>query len=133
MTDPDATSLSLLSSAIAGVVAQATPAIVSVHSHRSRASGFVWRPNLVVTPDQTFGWKRSASQDRRTRSHDRRRVAAARHPGRRQEYHADPAFAGRPDARFALDGRCGGARPTYGRAGHGVIGGRPLAKPSWRR
>jgi S1-C subfamily serine protease len=54
MTDPDATSLSLLSSAIAGAVAQATPAIVSVHSHRSRASGFVWRPNLVVTPDEAL-------------------------------------------------------------------------------
>src|SRR5690349_5574429 len=40
MTDPGATSLSLLSSAVASVVARATPAIVSVHSHRSRASGF---------------------------------------------------------------------------------------------
>lgn len=51
MTDPSAT-LSLLSSAIAGVVAQAAPAIVSVHSHRLRASGFVWKPNLVVTADE---------------------------------------------------------------------------------
>ncbi len=54
MTDPSATSLSQLSSAIAGVVARATPAIVSVHSHRSRASGFVWKPNLVVTADETL-------------------------------------------------------------------------------
>jgi S1-C subfamily serine protease len=54
MTDPSATSLSLLSSAIAGVVARASPAIVSVHSHRSRASGFVWKPNLVVTADETL-------------------------------------------------------------------------------
>src|SRR5947209_7873522 len=54
MTDPSATSLSLLSSAIAGVVARATPAIVSVHSHRSRASGFIWKPNIVVTADETL-------------------------------------------------------------------------------
>jgi S1-C subfamily serine protease len=54
MTDPGAASLSLLSSAIAGVVARATPAIVSVHSHRSRASGFVWKPNFVVTADETL-------------------------------------------------------------------------------
>jgi S1-C subfamily serine protease len=54
MTDPGATSLSLLSSAIAGVVTRATPAIVSVHSHRSRASGFVWKPNLVVTADEAL-------------------------------------------------------------------------------
>jgi len=54
MTDPTATNLSLLSSAVAGVVARATPAIVSVHSHRSRASGFVWKPNLVVTADEAL-------------------------------------------------------------------------------
>jgi S1-C subfamily serine protease len=54
MTDPSAASLSLLSSGIAGVVERATPAIVSVHSHRSRASGFVWKPNLVVTADETL-------------------------------------------------------------------------------
>jgi S1-C subfamily serine protease len=52
MNDRGATSLSLLSSAVAGVVARAIPAIVSVHSHRSRASGFVWKPNLVVTADE---------------------------------------------------------------------------------
>src|SRR5437870_5765724 len=54
MTDPSVTNLSLLSSAVAGVVARATPAIVSVHSHRSRASGFVWKPNLVVTADEAL-------------------------------------------------------------------------------
>ena len=54
MTDPSTTSLSLLSSTIAGVVARATPAIVSVHSHRSRASGFIWKPNIVVTADETL-------------------------------------------------------------------------------
>jgi len=54
MTDPSATNLSLLSSAVAGVVARATPAIVSVHSHRSRASGFVWKTNFVVTADEAL-------------------------------------------------------------------------------
>jgi len=54
MTDPSATSLSLLSSAVAAVVARAAPAIVTVHSHRSRASGFVWKPNLVVTADEAL-------------------------------------------------------------------------------
>ncbi len=54
MTDPSTTSLSFLSSAIAGVVARAAPAIVSVHSHRSRASGFIWKPNIVVTADETL-------------------------------------------------------------------------------
>jgi len=54
MTDPNATNLSLLSSAVAGVVARATPAVVSVHSHRSRASGFVWKTNFVVTADEAL-------------------------------------------------------------------------------
>jgi S1-C subfamily serine protease len=54
MTDPSATDLSLLSSAVAAVVARAAPAIVSVHSHRSRASGFIWKPNLVVTADEAL-------------------------------------------------------------------------------
>jgi S1-C subfamily serine protease len=46
--------LSSLSSAIAGVVAKAVPAIVSVYSHRSRASGFVWKPGFVVTADEAL-------------------------------------------------------------------------------
>jgi S1-C subfamily serine protease len=54
MTDPTAAILSSLSSALAGVVAAAAPAIVSVHSHRSRASGFVWKPGLVVTADEAL-------------------------------------------------------------------------------
>jgi S1-C subfamily serine protease len=48
------TTLSLLSSAVAAVVARAAPGIVSVHSHRSRASGFIWKPNLVVTADEAL-------------------------------------------------------------------------------
>jgi S1-C subfamily serine protease len=54
MTDPAAASVFSFSSAIAGMVARTTPAIVSVHSHRSRASGFVWRPGLVVTADEAL-------------------------------------------------------------------------------
>ncbi len=46
--------LSSFSSAIAGVVAGATSAVVSVHSRRSRASGFVWKAGLVVTADETL-------------------------------------------------------------------------------
>lgn len=54
MSDSTPVSLSSLSSALADVVARTTPAIVSVHSHRSRASGFVWRPGLVVTADEAL-------------------------------------------------------------------------------
>jgi S1-C subfamily serine protease len=54
MTDPSAAVLSSFSSAVAGVVARAAPAVVSVHSHRSRASGFVWKPGLVVTADEAL-------------------------------------------------------------------------------
>jgi hypothetical protein len=49
MTDP--TPLSSLSSALADVVARAALSVVSVHSHRSRATGFVWKPGLIVTAD----------------------------------------------------------------------------------
>jgi S1-C subfamily serine protease len=48
------TPLSSLSSALADVVARAAPSIVSVHSHRSRATGFVWRPGLIVTADEAL-------------------------------------------------------------------------------
>ena len=50
----DAAILSSLSSAIESVVARARPSIVSVHSRRSRASGFVWRQGLVVTADESL-------------------------------------------------------------------------------
>lgn len=52
MTDP--TSLSSLSSALAAMIARAAPALVSVHSHRLRASGFVWKPGLIVTADEAL-------------------------------------------------------------------------------
>jgi S1-C subfamily serine protease len=54
MTDPTTDILSSFSSAVAGLVAKAAPAVVSVHSHRSRASGFVWKPGLVVTADEAL-------------------------------------------------------------------------------
>jgi S1-C subfamily serine protease len=53
MSDP-ATILSSLSTALEGVAAKARPSIVSVHSRRSRASGFVWKPGLVVTADEAL-------------------------------------------------------------------------------
>ncbi len=52
MTDP--TPLSSLSSALADMVARAAPCVVSVHSHRSRATGFVWKPGLIVTADEAL-------------------------------------------------------------------------------
>ena len=54
MTDPSATVLSSFSSALAELVARTKPAIVSVHSHRLRASGFVWKPGLIVTADEAL-------------------------------------------------------------------------------
>jgi S1-C subfamily serine protease len=50
----DLTALASLSSALTATVAQAAPALVSVHSHRSRATGFVWKPGLVVTADEAL-------------------------------------------------------------------------------
>ncbi|MGH6681730.1 MAG: S1C family serine protease [Bradyrhizobium sp.] len=52
MTDP--TPLALLSASLADLVARTTPALVSVHSHRSRASGFVWKSGLIVTADEAL-------------------------------------------------------------------------------
>jgi S1-C subfamily serine protease len=54
MTNPSASPLAAVSSSLADVAARAAPAIVSVHSHRSRASGFVWKPGLVVTADEAL-------------------------------------------------------------------------------
>jgi S1-C subfamily serine protease len=46
------TPLQELSTALAGIVAGLAPSLVSVASHRMRASGFVWRPGLIVTSDE---------------------------------------------------------------------------------
>ncbi|MHC2256544.1 S1-C subfamily serine protease [Bradyrhizobium embrapense] len=52
MTEPNI--LSSLSSALAETIARAAPAIVSVHSHRARASGFVWKSGLIITADEAL-------------------------------------------------------------------------------
>jgi S1-C subfamily serine protease len=52
MTNPTAAILPSLSSALADMVARTKSAVASVHSHRSRASGFVWKPGLIVTADE---------------------------------------------------------------------------------
>jgi len=48
------TPLQDLSAAFTGLVAKVAPSIVSVRSHRSRSSGFVWRPGLIVTSDEAL-------------------------------------------------------------------------------
>lgn len=50
----DSTPLSSLSSALADVVARIAPSVVSVHSHRSRSTGFIWKPGLIVTADEAL-------------------------------------------------------------------------------
>ena len=47
-------SLAHFSTALANLVASTTPSIVEVASHRSLASGFVWRENLIVTAEETL-------------------------------------------------------------------------------
>ena len=43
-----------LSDALAGIVDRASSSVVAVHSTRSRSSGFVWRPGLIVTADEAL-------------------------------------------------------------------------------
>ena len=53
--DHDSTSpLQSLSDGLAELVTSAAPALVAVQSHRSRSSGFVWRPGLIVTADEAL-------------------------------------------------------------------------------
>lgn len=54
MSDPAVSPLEALSAALAGLVAAAAPSVVSVHSARSRSSGFAWRENLIVTADEAL-------------------------------------------------------------------------------
>ncbi len=49
-----AMNLQQLSDALADVVAEAAKSVVAVHSTRSRSSGFVWRPGLIVTADEAL-------------------------------------------------------------------------------
>jgi S1-C subfamily serine protease len=53
MTDTSSP-LGLFSTALADVVAATAPSVVEVASHRSLASGFVWRDNLIITADETL-------------------------------------------------------------------------------
>src|SRR5215472_5015207 len=48
------TQLQDLSAAFARLVGIAAPGIVAVQSHRSRSSGFFWRPGLIVTADEAL-------------------------------------------------------------------------------
>jgi S1-C subfamily serine protease len=41
-----------VSTALEGIVVGLAPSVVSVISHRMQASGFVWRPGLIVTSDE---------------------------------------------------------------------------------
>ena len=50
----DLSPLSSLSSALAELVARSAPSVVSVHSHRSRATGFVWKSGLIITADEAL-------------------------------------------------------------------------------
>jgi len=55
MSNPaPASNLQQLSDALADVVANAATSVVAVHSTRSRSSGFVWRPGLIVTADEAL-------------------------------------------------------------------------------
>jgi S1-C subfamily serine protease len=55
MSDPaPVNSLQTLSHALADVVADAAKSVVAVHASRSRSSGFVWRPGLIVTADEAL-------------------------------------------------------------------------------
>jgi S1-C subfamily serine protease len=46
------TEIEVVSTALEGMVAGLAPSLVSVVSHRMRASGFVWRAGLIVTSDE---------------------------------------------------------------------------------
>jgi S1-C subfamily serine protease len=55
MSDPSIPSpLSAFSAAVADLVRAAAPSVVSVKSHRSESSGFVWRPNLIVAAEDAL-------------------------------------------------------------------------------
>ena len=47
-------SLQQFSDALADIVADAAKSVVAVRSARSRSSGFVWRPGLIVTADEAL-------------------------------------------------------------------------------
>jgi len=49
-----ASNLQQFSDALADVVADAAKSVVAIHATRSRSSGFVWRPGLIVTADEAL-------------------------------------------------------------------------------
>jgi S1-C subfamily serine protease len=51
---PNVSPLKVLSTALSEIVAAAGPSVVSVHSHRSLSSGFVWKPGFIVTADEAL-------------------------------------------------------------------------------
>ena len=55
MPDPSQSSaLRALSSTLAGLVCDAAPRVVSIEGRRSRSSGFVWRPGLIVAAENAL-------------------------------------------------------------------------------
>jgi S1-C subfamily serine protease len=55
MSNPmPAISLQHLSEGLTDIVTRAAPSVVAVHSPRSRSSGFLWRPGLIVTADEAL-------------------------------------------------------------------------------
>ncbi len=54
MSEASPFSLPAMSDAIASLVARHASTVVAVHTRRSRASGFAWRPGLVVTADESL-------------------------------------------------------------------------------
>lgn len=49
-----ATQIEELSNALSSLVATLAPSLVTVRSRRSRSTGFVWRPGLIVTADEAL-------------------------------------------------------------------------------
>jgi S1-C subfamily serine protease len=49
-----ASPLAIFSDALSALVARHAPGVVAVHSNRSRSSGFLWKPDLVVTADEAL-------------------------------------------------------------------------------
>jgi S1-C subfamily serine protease len=43
-----------LSATLVSLIANIAPSVVSVHSNRSRSTGFAWRPGLIVTADEAL-------------------------------------------------------------------------------
>ena len=43
-----------LSTTLVSLIASTAPSVVSVHSNRSRSTGFAWRPGLIVTADEAL-------------------------------------------------------------------------------